>query len=631
MSNVAEGLEKGLSGTLTERTITDVFWRRVAESPDKAAILHKPQDKVEFVPFTWKEYGETVERLSAALQKNGLEPGDKAAILSPNRPHWSWADIAILSSGAVTIPVYATLSDVEVQYILNHSDSKALFLSNEHQLSKVIAKKEDIPSKLEFIVMMDGPAPEGDLGVRVIEWESFLKEGEEHLKTSKEDIVSRRQSIEPDALATIVYTSGTTGVPKGAMILHKNIFAVMESMSSLIDFNPDDIALSFLPLSHVYERVGGQFLTIYNGVQFAYAESMEQVAVNLTEVKPTLLNAVPRFYEKAYARIQSQIRQMPATRQAFIKWAISIGKRATRQRVEQNIEPNIIEQIVRAELRIAERLVFRKIRDRFGGRLRMMTSGAAPLSNDVHIFFEAIGIPIVEGYGLTETCAPLACNTPTDIRFKTVGKPLPGLEVKIAKDGELLVKGATVFNGYYKDPDSTAAAFDGEWFKTGDIANIDADGYIQITDRKKDIIITAGGKHIAPQFIENLFKSEPLIAHVLAYGDRRKYLTGLVTLNPEALEKFAVKNKLNYESFEKCSQLPKVRAEIEKIVQEKNRSLAGYQRIKKFIILDREFTIENNDLTPTMKLKRKTVTEKFKSVLDSMYEAEDLEAQEFNS
>jgi long-chain acyl-CoA synthetase len=576
---------------------------------------------------SWWEHGKTVENLAAALIKNGLNPGDKVGILSGNRPHWTWADIAILSARGVTVPVYPTLASEEVFYVLDHSDVAVVFVENARQLEKISTPSVTSPSKLKLAVIMDGTATNSEPLLAIKTWDEFVKEGAEYLAENGDEVRNRRKEIDPESLATIVYTSGTTGLPKGVMLLHRNVYSVLSAMSELVDFNENDVALSFLPLAHVYERVGGQFLSIYLGVSFAYAESMEQVANNLQEVKPTFLNAVPRFYEKVYARVQGQIRQMPPAQQGFVRWAIALGKRATKQKMEAKHDSSILDQLYKAELRIADRLVFRKIRERFGGRLRMMTSGAAPLANDVHIFFEALGMPIVEGYGLTETSAPLCCNKPSDNKFRTVGKPLAGVEVKLAQDGELLVKGPNVFKGYYKNDEATAQAFEDGWFKTGDIAKIDEEGYITITDRKKDIIITAGGKHVAPQFIENLFKDEPLINHVIAYGDRRKYITGLITLNPDNLKVFAESKSLTYKDIAELCQNPTVRKEIERVVHDKNQNLARFQRIKKFVILQRELSIEDNDLTPTLKVKRKVVTEKYKKELDELYEHEDLEAQ----
>lgn len=606
-------------------TIIDRFWSRVNETPDRAAVMYKSDGKYRSV--TWAEHGKIVDQLSAALIKSGITPDDKVGILSGNRPHWTWADLAILSVRGVTVPVYPTLASEEASYVLDHSDVVAVFVENSRQLEKISNSNLTAPSKLKLAIVMDGPVATAEPLLDVRTWDDFIKEGTEYLSQNADEVKARRQNIDPETLATIVYTSGTTGLPKGVMLLHRNIYSVLGAMSDLVDFNEDDLALSFLPLAHVYERVGGQFLSTYLGIPFAYAESMEQVANNLQEVKPTFLNAVPRFYEKVYARVQAQIRQMPAAQQGFVRWAIALGKRATKQRMDAKLDSGLLDQLYRAELRIADRLVFKKIRERFGGRLRMMTSGAAPLANDVHIFFEALGMPIVEGYGLTETSAPLCCNKPSENKFRTVGRPLNGVEVKLSADGELLVKGPNVFKGYYKNEEATRQAFEDGWFKTGDIARIDDEGYITITDRKKDIIITAGGKHVAPQFIENLFKDEPLINHVIAYGDRRKYITGLITLNPDGLKTFADSKSLSYKEIKDLFQHPTVRKEIERVVHEKNQNLARFQRIKKFVIIEKDLTIEDNELTPTLKVKRKVVTEKYKKELDELYDSEDLEAQ----
>lgn len=614
---------------MSKTTIVEVFWKRISDSPDAAAILFKEDGR--FKALSWKEYGDLVRTLSAALIRLEIGKSTNVAILADNGPRWSMADLAILSAGAHSVPVYSTLAPDEVAYILRHSEAELLFAGDAAQAEKILAHETSPPETLEHVVIMDDSMPENhrEERINVITWSDFLASGREYLSESKNsDVVARRiASVDGEDLCTIVYTSGTTGFPKGAMILHRNIGAVLEAMAEIITFEKKDIALSFLPLSHVYERVGGQFMAIYNGIPFAYAESMEKVAANMNEVKPTILNAVPRFYEKAYQKIQTQIRAMPQTQQAFVRWALGIGMRATRQRVEKNVDSGVLNQLYRAELRIADRLVFKKIRDRLGGRLRLMTSGAAPLSNDVHLFFEAIGLSIIEGYGLTETCAPLACNRPDDIKFNTVGRPLPGVEVKLAEDGELLVRGPTVFAGYYKNEKASSEAFDGEWFRTGDIAAIDADGYIKITDRKKDIIITSGGKHVAPQMIENLFKGESLIAHTLAYGDRRKYISAMFAVNRDGLRQFARRHNIIEEEPEALIKNPLVVEAVQAVVDEKNSFLANYEQIKKFILLDREFSIEENELTPTMKVKRKVVTEKFKSLLDSMYDREDLETQ----
>lgn len=614
---------------MAHETIVNVFWERVKTNPERPALLHKIAGS--YRPVIWREHGRVVELLAGGLLHLGVESGAKVSIMSATRPHWTWADLSVLSIGAVTVPIYPTLAPPEIEYLLRHSDSVGIFVENDKQLEKLIALPS-LPEQLRFIVLIEGEPPANQHGLKVLKWEDLLKDGEIFLPRHPQVLSKRIDSLKPQDLATIVYTSGTTGVPKGVMLLHSNIYHVCQSMSLLIGLHPDDIALSFLPLSHVFERIGGQFLAIYEGLVAAYAESMETVAQNMLEVRPTIMNGVPRFFEKVYHRIQSEVRHMPQAQQYLIRWALALGKRAAKYRDrstgDQNGVDEIVQKIYRAELRVAERLVYSKIRRRFGARVRFMVSGAAPLSSDVQLFFDSIGIPIIEGYGLTETAAPVSCNTPKGNRRGTVGRPLPGVSVKVAEDGEILVKGPNVFAGYYKNELATKEAFQDGWFLTGDIGEVDKDGFLKIKDRKKDIIITAGGKHIAPQYLENLFVGDALISHILVYGDRRKYVTALITLSADGLTSFARSNAITYTSIEELNHHPLVLKEVETVVSRKNQRLATFEQIKKFLVLDHEFSVERNELTPTLKVKRKVVTEKYRKLLDSLYEVEDLELED---
>jgi len=608
-----------MTGKAKETTLVDVFWRRVESTPELPAILQKVNGT--YQPIIWREQGRVVELAMGGLAKLGLKAGEHLSILSQPCPKWTWADLTILSLGAVTVPVYPTLTPAEVDYLVKHSDSVGIFCENEVQLTKIL-EREKLPEKLRFAVLFNGQAPFSEK-LKILTWDDLLKDGEVYLPTHGAEINAARRAVKAENLASIVYTSGTTGVPKGVMISHDNIYSVCEAVLERQPVRQNDLALSFLPLSHVYERVGGQFLAIFAGMPTAYAESIESVPKNMVEVRPTIVNGVPRFYEKAYQRIVTEVRHLPKAQQILIKWALSLGKRAPLTPDDSSLS----RQLYRAELRAADRLVYSKIRRRFGGRLRMLVSGAAPLPSDVQRFFETLGLTIVEGYGLTETCAPVACNTPEENRLGTVGRPLNGVSVKIAEDGELLVKGRTVFSGYYKNEGATAEAFADGWFKTGDIAEIDADGFIKIKDRKKDIIITAGGKHVAPQYIENLFKGEPTISHCLVYGDRRKFITALLTLNEAAVRGFAEQHKIAFTNISELAVSPAVRAEVERIVEKINSGLASFERIKRFAILDTDFSIESDELTPTFKVKRKFVTEKYRSLLDGLYDQEDLEVE----
>ncbi len=610
---------------MTEETLVNIFWERVKQSPERPAILHKSAGQ--FRPVVWREQGRVVELLAGGLLSCAVAAGEKIAIISTTRPQWIWADLATLSAAAVTVPVYPTLGSQETEYLLRHSDSVGVFVENNTILEKLLCATE-LPPTLRFVVLMDGQPVVSQKRIKVIMWEELLRSGNSYLGKHHNELASRIKSIKPEDLSTIVYTSGTTGVPKGAMLLHSNIYHVCQAMSLLVGVRADDICLSFLPLSHVFERVGGEFLAIYEGLVTAYAESMETVAANMLEVRPTIIVGVPRFFEKVYHRVNCEIRKLPKTQQYLIRWALALGKRAGRykERAHKGVS-EIAQHIYRAELRVAERLVYSRMRSRFGGRLRFMVSGAAPLPREVQSFFETIGIPVLEGYGLTETAAPVTCNTPGANRQGTVGRPLPGVEIRIADDGEVLVRGPNVFCGYYKNPEATAAVMSDGWFATGDIGELDADGYLLIKDRKKDIIITAGGKHIAPQYLENLFVGDSLVSNILIYGDRRKFVSALVTLNQDGLSAFAQTNSLATHQFDELSQHPAVVAEVETVINRKNQQLSHHEQIKRFIILDHEFSLDRNELTPTLKVKRKVITEKYHDLLDSLYELEDVELE----
>ena len=615
----------------TERlNLVDIFWQRVKDQPESPAIMRKIDGA--YRQIIWREHGRIVELIAGGLLNLGVKTGEKIAIISQTRVEWCWADMAILSCGAVTVPVYPTLAQAEVNYLLNHSDAIGIFVENRPQLVKVLAAST-LPPNLRFIVLMDGELDRVHDKLRLLSFADILEDGEIYLKTHVDELPDRIKSITPEQLATIVYTSGTTGIPKGAMLLHSNIYTVCKAIAEMEPFTEDDLILSFLPLSHVYERISAELFSVYKGIPVAFAESIDTVPQNMVEVKPTYITGVPRFFEKAYQRIQLEIRHLPKPQQYLIRWAISLGKRALkyRQSLKNDQSKNtrsIVEHIYENELRVADRLVFSKIRRRFGGRIRVMLSGAAPLSEEVQGFFETIGMPIMQGYGLTETAAPAFCNVPSTNRFGTVGRALPGVSVKIAEDGEIMLKGPNIFVGYYKNEGATKEAFRDGWFLTGDIGEVDADGFLRIKDRKKDIIITAGGKHIAPQYLENMFKGDALISHIVVYGDRRKFISALITLNKDGVIFFAKTNQISYGDYNELAKNPLVIAAVSKTIDEKNANLAVFERIKKFTILPNDLSVESDELTPTLKVKRKVVVEKYKEILDGFYAAEDLEIED---
>jgi len=610
--------------TLKE-TLIDIFWRRVGEQPERSAIMRKIEGVYRQV--IWREHGRIVELIVGGLLKLGVKSGETVAIMSTTRAEWAWADLAILSCGGVTVPIYPTLAQAEANYLLTHSDAVGIFVENRAQLVKILSAP-NLPPHLRFIVLMEGKLDRTHEKLHLLSWQDILADGEVYLKVHPDNLSERIKEITPENLATIVYTSGTTGIPKGVMLLHSNLYEVCKAIYDTRLFNDNDLMLSFLPLSHIFERITGHFFPIFRGITVAYAESMDSVPQNMIEVKPTIMVGVPRFFEKAYQRIQLEVRNLPKAQQYLIRWALSLGKRAFKY--HRALKNSIVDHIYDTELRVADRLVFSKIRRRFGGKLRCMIAGAAPLSEEVQTFFQVIGLPIVEGYGLTETAAAAFCNLPATNRFGTVGRPFPNVQVKIGEDGEIMLKGPTIFAGYYKNEQATKEAFRDNWFLTGDIGELDADGFLKIKDRKKDIIITAGGKHIAPQYIENLFKGDPLISHVIAYGDRRKYITALITLNKDHTIAFAKSNNIEYKDYAELCRNRTIAERVSKTVDDKNSLLANFECIKKFTILPEDFSIENDELTPTLKVKRKTIVERYKLILDSFYSAEDLELEDVN-
>ncbi len=603
-------------------TIIETFWHNVESVPFQTALMHKLSNKYENI--TYGQLGQFVLNLAHFLHKQQIKSGDKIGIISNSRYEWTVIDLSILSLTAITVPIYPTLTDIEILYLIEHSEACGLFVENKWQLDKLLSIQNKVQN-LKFVIIIDTkdidfsdqyPWPIYDLKAIINTKTDFSIEEFKKLWPKSED------------LASIIYTSGTTGNPKGVMLKHLNIVFICEGLMSQTKIQTDDIILSFLPLSHIYERIGGQFLGISSKVPIAYAESMDQVAKNLIEVKPTFLNAVPRFYEKVYQIINNEVKKMPQAQRYLVRWAINIGKRAHSQSSANKSQSQLINNIYKTELRIAERLVYRKIRERLGGRLKIITSGAAPLAPEIQTFFSVIGLPIMEGYGLTETTAPVSCNFPDNFKSGTVGKPLPGIEVKFADDNELMVKGDSVFSGYYKDSEATKNAFIDGWFLTGDLANIDNEGFLKIIDRKKDIIITSGGKHIAPQYLSNLFKDEKLIKEVIAYGDFKKYITALITLNEDELIKLAKELKINYTKTEDLYNQGTIYKYIENIVNSKNSHLASFEKIKKFVLLPVELSIESGDLTPTLKVKRKVVIEKYRHLLDELYINDETEFKE---
>ncbi len=513
--------------------------------------------------MSWNQARRKVVFLAGLLEKRGIKSGDRVAILSATRVEWTLADLAILSVGAVTVPIYPSNTAEQIDYILKNSESKLLFVEN----SKQAEKARGMP-----VIPMEGESE--DLG-----WD---------LKSEEDAYRERLKKIAPQDVATIVYTSGTTGHPKGVVLTHANFLAENEALQEVLPLSPSDVGLLFLPLAHIFARAF-QFWQIFIGCRQAYSRGFEYFPEDLISVKPTYFAAVPRIYEKFSDKIRAAIERRPKFLRPFLA-----------------------------------PLIKKKVRALFGGHLRFAISGGAPLSGDVASFFEKNGVLVIEGYGLTETTAGISMNREKNYRFGTVGLTASCVELRIAEDGEILVRSPMVFRGYYKNPEATVEVLSPEgWFHTGDVGVVDSDGFLKITDRKKDLIVTSAGKNIAPQNIEGLFKTIPWINQVLVHGDRRNYLTALVTLAPEAALDFAKSRGVACADLSQLARHPQIWAEIrEKVglaIEEKNRILASFETVKKFVILDEDFSQEKGELTPTLKLRRKFVGEKYKDVLDKLY------------
>jgi len=591
-------------------TLCDLFYRSV-ETFRKSEHL-KQKRGGQWRSISSDDFRRAVEEASLGLRGLGVERGDRVALLSENRPEWAYADMATLCAGAIDVPIYPTLTAAQILYVLKDSEATVAFVSTPVQAQKVMSVRDQAPALRHVIGMEeDASFPAG-----VITLSEIRSRGRAELAKSPSAVRDSAAQVRPEDLATIIYTSGTTGDPKGVMLTHSNIvFNVKASTDAFAGLDATDVALSFLPLCHIFERMA-EYLMLHHGVTIAYAEGIDQVVSNMAEVRPTLMCSVPRFYEKVHVRVQEKVAGDPVWRQRLFRWALGVGGEVFRLRL-QGTPPG---SALRAKHFLADRLVFKKIRARVGGRIRVFVSGGAPLAREVAEFFGAAGLLILEGYGLSETSPVIAVNLPEAMRPGTVGRPIPGVEVSFAPDGEILTRGPHVMKGYFKKPEATAAAIDADgWFHTGDIGHLDPDGYLVITDRKKDLIVTSGGKKVAPQPIENRLKTNPLIAEIVIVGNRRNFPAALVVPNFEALEGWARAHGLSFTSREELAGRPEVMAHYERVIQEMTPDLAQFEKIKKIAVIPREFTLEAGELTPTLKVRRRVVEEKYKDVIDRLY------------
>ncbi len=591
-----------------EENIVQSLYNRAKSHPAEPALMFKEQGKYVTKSVSW--FWDRVEKIASGILYLGIKETEKIAIMSSTRVEWTLADIAIISLHCVTATVYPSLLEKDVEFILDNSDSRYLFVENASLLNRVLNVRKDLPKLVKIIVFEDLSINNEN----VLTLKQLEKLGQEH--PDAVEIKRRMNSITMDDVATIIYTSGTTGPPKGAEIIHRNIIANLKDLLLLKVNLPGDITLGYLPLAHAYERIN-EFGAIYTHVIYAYAENLDSVAKNIEEVRPTILPGVPRVYEKIYSRIINELDNGPKIKKTLFLWTLNVGKASLYYRLNKKAMP----MDLKLKYDLAKILVFNKLSKKLGGRLRIGITAAAPLSPSIVEFFNALGIPIYEGYGMTETFAPAIMSYEGNFKIGYVGKPLPSMQVKIADDYEILMKGPAVFKGYYKKPEGTPAMIDEQgWLHSGDLGDMDKEGFVRITGRKKDLIITAGGKNITPQNIENIFTSDLYISKCVPYGDNKKYLTAVIVLNEQEITAWAKQNNITFKDYKDLIGSPHVYAYIKKKVDKFNEKLASFETIKKFIISDHDFTLESGELTPTMKVKKNKVIENFKTQLDALYE-----------
>jgi len=587
------------------KTIADLLPIAAEQFGPRPAVMFKDEDG-NWATRTFSEALDSVRNLSLGLMALGVEKGDKVSILANTRPEWSYFDFAALTAGAVVAPIYQTNSPEECRYVLADSDAKVVVVEDEEQMEKIRAVRGDCP-QLEQVIRMTGSSDDA------ISIQDLAARGSE---LDEADWEQRWRSVTPDDVCTFIYTSGTTGPPKGCVISHGNYRAMLNMINAVHVIDDEELTYLFLPLAHSF-AVLVQFGSFDLGATLAYWErDPMKIAANLVEVRPTYFPSVPRIFEKIYTAATARTEAAGGLTKAVFSWAIKVGHEV-RELEHQGREPG---PLLRWQYKIADRQVLSKIRGLFGGRLRLAVSGAAPINPEILRFFEAAGVLVLEGWGMTETSTAATISTPDDYKIGTIGKPFPGCEVKIADDGEILVRGPNVFQGYYKNQEATDEALAGGWLHTGDIGEVDEDGYIKITGRKKDIIITAGGKNITPANLEAEIKQQPLVSQCVVIGDRRPYLVALVTLDPEEAATYAKQHGLP-DDPEALASNEQVKADIDAHVEQINQKFARVEQVKKIRILPHDLSQTGGELTPTMKVKRAAVASKYENEIDELYES----------
>ena len=580
------------------RTLADIFFEIVNRNQSRVMLFERDS---QWHPISSSGLYSRVMGVVQELRRRGVGHGDRVAILAENRPEWTIADFAILLVGAATVPIYATLTASQISFLLRHSGARIAFVSTAAQLEKLRSIRAE--TSVETYILMDEPAPE----TGALSMPALMAAGP---AARVPELDALATSLTPDDLATLIYTSGTTGIPKGAMLTHGNIASNLSLSLDEFDLQTDtDLAVSFLPLSHITAR-HVDFAELYRGVTVAYCPFIEEMPRVLRQLHPTFFVAVPRVYEKIYNQVQRGVAS--GFKKTVYRWAISVG-RAHLDQVLAGKRPSSL------TWKLANRLVFSKVLEAMGGNVRIFVSGGAPLGKELATWYAEIGLLVHEGYGLTETSPVIAVNSPRACKLGTVGRPLSNVEVRIAEDGELLVRAPSVFKGYWNMPEESVAAFDGDWFRTGDIGSLDADGFLSITDRKKDLIKTSGGKFIAPQPIENSLKANRFIAEAAILGDRRRFPAVVIVPAFAALEEWAAQNEISFQSRHELVGHPSVTSLYEGIVAQVNHNLARFERLKKILLIGEELSIEDGTLTPTLKLRRRNVEARYKEQIEKLY------------
>ncbi|HMQ07476.1 MAG TPA: long-chain fatty acid--CoA ligase [Saprospiraceae bacterium] len=601
--------------TLSVRNIPSVFLEMAEKRKDKIAMRQK--DLGIWNDVSWEEYKSQALRVAYGLMKLGVHPGDFVGIIGDNSPEWLYADMGIQLAGAASVGIYTTSSFEQLFYILQHAGCKVLFADNEEQVDKWLMIRDRLPS-LQYIVYWDKKGLEKLDDENLIFFDDLKKMGQKAFSTDRDKHLKIANEVNPDDVSILVYTSGTTGHPKGAMITAKNIFwianAIIDSTSELI--SEEETTMSFLPLCHIFERLFSVYLPLVYGYTIHFAESTETIAQNLREIRPTIGYAVPRVWEKFHSSILLKMKDAPLLNQWMFKKAISIGERYTRLKLDGKKIPVTL-QMLRW---ISYYCVLYPLKYMMGmNNMKNAISGAAPISREILFFYHILGIRLLEGYGMTESTGIITISDSSFYKLGTVGIPLKGAQLSLDSEGEILVRHGGVFKGYYQDEEATAKTIKEGWLYTGDIGEVDMDGFLKIVDRKKDIIITAGGKNIAPQYIENKMKESPYINDAIVIGDGKKYITAIVILDEENINKYASDQKIQYSSYSELASNSDIKLLIEKEIQKVNKALSNVEMIKKFSILDKRLYVEDGEVTPTMKVKRKFINEHYTPLIEAMY------------